>query len=467
MKHFVEEARNLTRFKHRNIVGAMRFIRQNGTAYLVMEFCDGESLEAMARRLGVVAEHVARPVMDQLLDGLEEVHRSRLLHLDIKPSNIFIKKDGTVVLLDFGSARQAISSHTKSVKVASSGYAAIEQESVDIDSAKLGPWTDIYGLGATMYRLVTGERPPQATSRILQDTLKPIELSQPGQYSAGFREAIELSLRLRPLERPRSIQELRGLLSRATDTVEAEHLPSAEDAELGTQQGLPRWIWGGAAGLAVAVGLFVFGGVLKNSAVPTPEPTVDSEPVEIPTSRDTSPEDADPAPPVIVENKPAPRDVVTTKPETSKDRSGLPACSQSSPSYRDGCIGDFENEAVRYSGEWRFNRPEGQGELRYKKTGERYAGGIMNGMPHGRGESLFRDGTRYIGDFDQGIWKGRGILVESKFGARYVGDFVESRIVIGIKYSGDCKSVLFAGSFNEDFTSNTAYDLDTALYKCR
>lgn len=462
MKHFVEEARNLTRFKHRNIVGAMRFVRQNGTAYLVMEFCDGESLEAMARRIGSVPEYVALSILGQLLDGLEEVHRSRLLHLDIKPSNIFIKKDGTLVLLDFGSARQAISSHTKSVKVASSGYAAIEQESVDIDSGKLGPWTDIYGLGATMYRLMTGERPPQATARILQDALKPIEAVQPGQYPSNLREVIELCLRLRPLERPRSIDEVRGLLNRGSARGELEHdkPPAESDAE--NTRGTARWVVAGAVAIASVIAALV---LLDRQ--PSSERTVSSgasdstAAVEIPAEPESSS-----VPAKRGNDVEAPR-VSAVVPEVKKIEPGLPECPQSTSSFRDGCIGDFENAAVSYSGEWRDNRPEGRGELRYKQTGERYIGGVMNGMPHGKGQTVFRNGARYIGDFDQGAWRGRGIFVDADNGSRYAGDFVGSRIVIGIKYSGDCQQVLFAGSFNEDFTPNTAYQLDTQLYRCR
>jgi len=525
MKHFVEEARSLTRFKHRNIVGAIRFIRENGTAYLVMEYCDGESLESLAKASGVVPENVLSPILSQLLDGLDEVHRVRLLHLDIKPSNIFIKKDGTVVLLDFGSARQAISSHTKSVRIASAGYGAIEQESADIDIGKLGPWTDVYGLGATLYRLMTGTRPQQATARLLQDTLPvPSAMAERG-YSLGLVEAVTAALRLKPQDRPQSISEFRDLLAPQLAPKPVSESPASSG------KGSTRWYPLAIAGVFLTViALIGVNALIGFWAQPSESDSVVIERTRNPDPSISNGRGVPQGPEASVEivltrvRLPDGRSVTvdhlatwnrsevselarrrwnaglygqkpyasstegfriltdsTASARRTPDVNAVPSISEPSTStapsmrrcpeslleYRDRCLGELDNDLVRYVGEWRYNRPEGRGKLLYKSSGEEYTGDIVNGIAHGAGEWRFKNGATYTGEFSEGSWKGKGRLVDSNSAVRYVGNFDGARLVIGIKYSSDCRTVLFAGSFKDDFTPDVAYDLKPDLYKCR
>lgn len=448
MRHFVEEARSLTRFKHKNIVGAIRFIRQNGTAYLVMEHCDGESLEALAKASGIVPEHVLLPILRQLLDGLEEVHRARLLHLDIKPSNIIIKKDGAVVLLDFGSARQAISTHTKSIKIASAGYGAIEQESADIDAGKLGPWTDVYGLGATLYRLMTGSRPQQSTARLLQDTMPSLKSVDGSVYSAGLIEAVTAALRIRPQDRPQSTAEFRHILGRSNDissenTQKARSIIETQNMEDSSVLWNPATI--ALAGLVIVVIVVLLAGSPdgpdqssssgeRTTAESTPT-TEDGMAVDLPTER-ADEEVLMPPVSVAKENTEAPRcpsgqgfnDFIAGTLTWDNCRGTISSGDyQLAGLWRSGQIqegtekytGEFEGD--RYVGKFKDNRRHGQGEYFYA-NGERYRGEFRLGAKHGRGTHWWPNGDRYEGGHANGLESGRGAYYFAN-GDRFVGNY--------------------------------------------
>ena len=205
LERFLDEARTLARFKHANIVGVRRFIRANGTAYLVMDYCDGESLENVLAREGTLAPGRLGAMLVPLLNALEALHAAGVTHRDIKPGNIYLRDDGSPILLDFGAARQALARHSRSITaMATAGYAAVEQYST---KGKQGPWTDIYGLGATLYRCVTGKRPADATDRMLEDDLAPIVETVFESYPLVLLAQIDAALRVRPEDRPQSVSE--------------------------------------------------------------------------------------------------------------------------------------------------------------------------------------------------------------------------------------------------------------------
>jgi len=137
-----------------------------------------------------------------------------VMHRDIKPANIFIRADGSPVLLDFGAARQALVSHSRSMtSLATAHYAAFEQYSTH---GKQGAWTDIYGLAATLYHAATGEKPQDAPDRILEDTLEPLAERAAGQYSENVLKAIDAGLAVRPEDRPQSIKEWRSFFEHSS-----------------------------------------------------------------------------------------------------------------------------------------------------------------------------------------------------------------------------------------------------------
>ncbi len=209
---FLEEARILARFDHPNIVSVRRFFETNGTAYLVMDYCDGEPLDEIVKRDGTLSREKLERILPQLLDGLEQIHSNNYLHRDIKPANIYIRSNGTPVLLDFGAARQEIIGHSRSVtSLATDGYAALEQYST---RGKQGTWTDVYGLGATLYRCVTGEKPQASADRILDDTHVPAASKASGRYSKSLLLAIDAAMGVRPEQRPQKVSQFRAMLEK-------------------------------------------------------------------------------------------------------------------------------------------------------------------------------------------------------------------------------------------------------------
>jgi len=210
LTRFLEEARILARFEHPNIIAVRRFLEANGTAYLVMDYCDGEALDEIIKRDGPLSKERLDRILFPLLDGLEQIHSTNYLHRDIKPANLFIRADGSPVLLDFGAARQETGNHSRSVtSLATAGYAAVEQYST---RGKQGPWTDIYGLGATLYRAVTGEKPQESTDRMLEDTLVPAADKARGRYPENLLAAIDAAMAVRPEQRPQSVGQWRQMI---------------------------------------------------------------------------------------------------------------------------------------------------------------------------------------------------------------------------------------------------------------
>lgn len=210
-RRFLGEAQLLARFNHPNIVRVKNFFEANQTAYLVMDYLDGAPLwrffEASDGRLPAeTAYAVARAV----LDALRPLHAAGIVHRDVDPHNIYVTRQNDIVLLDFGAARVAEAAEggaTRSV-VLKPGYAPYEQYS---SNGRLGPWTDLYAVGATLYRMLTGTVPPEATSRMIDDTLVPLAEAAP-DTPAGLARAVTWALALRPDQRPQTVDEFARVL---------------------------------------------------------------------------------------------------------------------------------------------------------------------------------------------------------------------------------------------------------------
>ena len=235
LERFLNEAQTLARFDHRHIIKIHRFFRAHGTGYIVMEYAEGETLSALLQRKGTLTEAELKPILFPILDGLEAVHQADFLHRDIKPGNIVIRDDGSPVLIDFGSARQAVVSKSRSVTaIVTPGYAPIEQYSA---KGHQGPWTDIYGLGAVCYRCLTGEQPDDATERLRKDPLVPATKRCEGRASASLLGAIDRALRVDEGKRPQTIAKWRQALS---DKAEAPaHRWRKDTAKLTTRPSSP------------------------------------------------------------------------------------------------------------------------------------------------------------------------------------------------------------------------------------
>lgn len=205
MKCFFEEGLALANIEHKNIVRVKNFFRANSTVYMVMKYERGKSLQDYITSLSQpVPETFLIRMFVELLNGLREVHSRKLLHLDIKPANIYIRLDGSPVLLDFGSARQALSEVTLAPTY-TPGFAPPEQY---MDRKHLGPWSDIYSIGASLYACMQRSSPVAANLRLKQDTLVPaIELGRE-IYSEKLLTLIDECMQLDYLLRPQSVFSL-------------------------------------------------------------------------------------------------------------------------------------------------------------------------------------------------------------------------------------------------------------------
>lgn len=219
LKKFVEEAKLLwnlsTPTRHPNIVSVRSLFEIHGTAYMVMDFEDGNSLSRLLKKGRRFNESSLRSMILPIAEGLERAHRVGVLHRDIKPPNIIINDDGRSVLIDFGSARFE-SGDATSTKVTfhTPPYAAIEQY---VRTFPQGPWTDIYALGVVLYECITGEKPAEVLERMHGDAGTPLADGNWPGFSRSFLHAVDQAMVVRPEDRPQSISEWIAMLDMDED----------------------------------------------------------------------------------------------------------------------------------------------------------------------------------------------------------------------------------------------------------
>ena len=279
---FINEARTIARFRELpEIVGVIEFFRENQTAYIVMEYLDGQTLKQYLKTNGgkIPADELLR-MMKPLISSLGKVHSQGLIHRDISPDNIMLMQDGSIKILDFGGARDFVSQNGKSLSVmVKHGYAPEEQYRSHGDQ---GPWTDVYALCATMYRCITGKIPPEALDRLYQDELKPIS-SFGVNCPKYIEEAIIKGLSVRKDGRYQSMEELYDALYKGNPPKPPEPpKPKNNKTKLII-----------AAAAAAAIGIAVIAGVgikmkqpdekVTAKAVATPTPSVKDEIAVTPT----------------------------------------------------------------------------------------------------------------------------------------------------------------------------------------
>jgi len=221
LKSFFEEGRSLAQISHGSVVSVLNFFRENETVYMVMNYLEGGTLQDFiitARDLKkpkVFRESTIRSLFDEILRGLRIVHQHKMLHLDIKPANIFITDDNRAVMIDFGAAREVLSKEGNFIRpMYTPGFAAPEMYRRD---SMMGPWTDIYAIGACMYASMQGYPPNDAPQRLEKDRLS-LSLSRlRGIYSDNLIEVVEWCMSLDPLSRPQSVFALQKELSRESE----------------------------------------------------------------------------------------------------------------------------------------------------------------------------------------------------------------------------------------------------------
>jgi len=209
-RRFLQEGQTMARFRHPNIVAIKQFFEAKGTAYLVMDYCDGRSLDEILRSEGLLSQLRLEVIWNLLLSGLDKVHAAGFLHRDIKPANIFIQTDWSPILLDFGSAIKTAGQLNRVVTtLVADGYSPIEQYD---ERGVQGPYTDIYGLAATLYRAVTGIRPQISTVRVFNDSVEAATKLGAGRYSQNLLAAIDAGMAVRPEHRPQNVAQWRAMM---------------------------------------------------------------------------------------------------------------------------------------------------------------------------------------------------------------------------------------------------------------
>lgn len=285
LEQFINEARTLAQFDHPNVVRVKTFFKSFGTAYMVMDYYDGMSLnEYMSSKGNVLGETITLGIMYPILDGLHEVHNKGFLHRDIKPHNIFLTSSKRVILLDFGAARVSMNERSKSMSVVlTPGFAPPEQYH---GKGKQGPWTDIYAVAATMYYMMTGSVPAEATERLYEDQLPTVKDMKP-EISQAVSDALHRAMAIRAEDRPQSIPEFQAMLAgmpiesvpasaapkSKVPVAEPEFAPTIKQQPKSTTKsgGAGKWIGIAAGVLIVASGGWYF----MQLTEPVPEPAAD------------------------------------------------------------------------------------------------------------------------------------------------------------------------------------------------
>ena len=215
---FKKEARRLRSLSNPHIVKVYDLFEENGTAYYVMDYVDGENLSTRLKRTNVpLAESEVRNYLNQILDGLEAIHNKGMFHLDIKPANIMVDSHDVVKLIDFGASKQqsTVGGATMSTGISyTNGYAPSEQMAQSYD--KFGPWTDFYALGATMYKLLTNQDPP-SVSDLSEDETEDKHLALPMTNVSGeMKKLVVWMMQEKRLKRPKNVGEIRRILQQSS-----------------------------------------------------------------------------------------------------------------------------------------------------------------------------------------------------------------------------------------------------------
>ena len=211
-RKFIDEANALNGLEHPNIVHVTDIFQENGTAYYVMEYIDGHSIADIINVAGLLSEDKALEYVSKVAAALKYIHAKNRLHLDVKPQNIMVDKNGRVVLIDFGVSKQydeENGENTSTLVGSTPGYAPIEQNGnvlLEFNAA-----SDIYALGATLYKMVTGKTPMAATLRAGDSNFR--ELAYSNNVSPNIRQAIDKAMQISRNDRPQSIDEFMKILN--------------------------------------------------------------------------------------------------------------------------------------------------------------------------------------------------------------------------------------------------------------
>ena len=432
LQKFKKEARRLRKLKNSHIVAVHDLFEENGTAYYVMDYIDGENLSTRLKRLQrPLSESEVMGYLPQILDALECVHQEGLWHLDLKPANIMVDRKGHISLIDFGASKQRSSKGGATTSTAVSytnGFAPREQMEQNLE--KFGPWTDLYALGATLYNLLANRKPP-LPSDIDDDRTsdKHLALPMPADISQKTRSMILKLLTTDRLDRPQSVEvvmDMLGSVAPKAEPVDDDVIDVPEEEET------------------------LVAGEVMHKDIPSDAPQKNEKPIP-PLEKDTGEPIYEPDEPSLWE----------------KIRLPLIAV----------CVVAVVVGAVKIFGGGEKEKPldaketiaEAQNLLTPKKvTGMQYTNSLgkfsytgevdADNVPNGLGEAVFENGNTYKGSFKNGNLDGNDAVFQYKNGDSFKGSFSNNAFENGrynIAESGD----YFVGTFkNGDPYEGDWYD---------
>ncbi|HWP97499.1 MAG TPA: protein kinase [Syntrophomonadaceae bacterium] len=425
---FLEEARTLARFDdHPNIVSVRDFFRENQTAYFVMTYIEGMTLKEYLKQQGNSLDFsTSLAIMMPVMDALKEVHSIGILHRDISPDNIFLTDKGVVKLLDFGAARQALGEHSKSLSVIlKPGYAPEEQYR---SKGNQGPWTDIYAVGATFYRLITGQVPPEALDRMAGEEIVPP--SRTGkEIPADSEAALMKALAVQSGQRFQNMNEFQQALTSSgqadagplpVDTPRAYQAPRPEPAPV-PDKTPSRLLLAGI--IALVLSLLGGGGWWFFSSQQV-------------TSASYSFDDG--------------------RRYTGSLKGGVP----------DGFGVCQVTSQGEYQGEWKAGQEVGKHTFAYS-NGNQYVGEMKNGVPSGQGTMTSTNGTTFTGGWKEGKMEGQGTLTsvnKSKYEGQWKGGSQngQGRYTFndGNVYTGEFRDGVMSGKGTFNYIDGSSYTGD-------
>lgn len=447
---FLKEAKTLAALKHPNIIRVFDVFEDNGTAYYVMDYIEGNNLSDIVEGKGRLSEPLALKYIRQVANALDYLHQKKLLHLDVKPANILLDKNtGNAILIDFGVSKQydQDGQQTSTTPPAiSKGYSPVEQYAQGSNVKTFSPATDIYSLAATLYKLVTGNTPPESNLLLNEDEQLP---PYPSNVSETTRNAIAECLQTRK-KRPQSISEFLQLLD--SEPISNIYTPEEEDTILKSQYKKSQevlttpiktkkdnlntvFIIGAVIVFVVIIGLIFnkCGGSSSNDSSDEDLDSVVYEPVDttavawddstasyedIYTDNDVS----------YVSPKNQSNDEITKGSENYEGGSKFVGTFKNGVRLKgtytwadgDRFEGDFKDGKVsygtmyyadgdRFSGNFNSNEERTYG-VYYYTNGDRYEGNFNNnGHKHGSGTYYWKDGDRYEGSWENDKQNGYGV----------------------------------------------------------